>query len=104
MLDVQSESFKKFTAGDFSDIIAKVLNPKIAISAPVFFANNGGPGTAILDTIAAVSFGFTGIGYAPCAIPITPLGVGVFPQGINIQPEFFNIAPTGASQQPFPSS
>ncbi|CAL8470325.1 g9867 [Coccomyxa elongata] len=96
----QSESFQKLTKGDFSDIVTKILNPNIAISAPVFFANNGGPGSVILDSIAAVSFGFTGVGYAPCAIPVTPLGVGVFPQGINIQPEGFNIVPTGVNVQP----
>ncbi|BDA44365.1 hypothetical protein COCOBI_05-5490 [Coccomyxa sp. Obi] len=99
-LQKQSESFKKFQTGDFSDIIAKILTPSTSISAPVFFANNGGPGAVLLDSIAAVSFGFTGVGYAPCAIPVTPTGVGIFPQGVNIQPELFNIVPTGVNVQP----
>jgi len=93
----QSASFKKLAAGDFTDLLIKLVSPKTAISAPVFF--NNAP-AIITDTIAAVSFSFTGISFAPCALPITPIGVGVFPQGINIQPEVFNIAPTGVNVQP----
>ncbi|EIE26081.1 hypothetical protein COCSUDRAFT_46483 [Coccomyxa subellipsoidea C-169] len=93
----QSNSFKKLTTGDFSDVLSNLLKNKVQISAPVFF--NNAP-AVIAKTFAAVQFGFTGIGYAPCAVPIVPTGVGVFPQGINIQPEFFNIAPTGVNVQP----
>ncbi len=90
---MQSNSFKKLTTGDFSDVLSNLLTNKVSISAPVFFLNAP---AVIAKTFAAVQFGFTGISYAPCAVPIVPTGVGVFPQGINIQPEFFNIAPTGA--------
>ena len=58
-------------------MIANALTNADAISAPTFFATN----TALFqDSIAAIQFGFTGVGVAPCAIPITPLGVGIFPQ------------------------
>lgn len=49
-----------------------------------------------LHAVAATSFSFQGIGYAPCAIPITPYGVGITPQGINIQPAGLYLQPTGA--------
>lgn len=50
----------------------------------------------VLAAVAATSFSFTGVGYIPCALPITPIGVGIFPQGINIQPAGLYIQPTGA--------
>lgn len=94
----QGESLKKLQSGDLTDLLVKLVSPKTAITAPVFF--NNAP-AVITDFVSAVSFGFTGVSYAPCALPITPLGVGIFPQGINIQPEVFNIAPTGVLPQPF---
>ncbi|CAL8465081.1 g4616 [Coccomyxa elongata] len=96
----QASAVKKLQSGDFTDILTKILNPNIQITAPIFFSNQGGPDTAITDTIAAISFGFQGIGYAPCAIPITPYGVGITPQGINIQPAGIYMQPTGAQVSP----
>ncbi|BDA50676.1 hypothetical protein COCOBI_16-3520 [Coccomyxa sp. Obi] len=96
----QATAVKKLQSGDVTDILTKILSPNIQITAPVFFSNAGGSGTAITDTIAATSFAFSGVGYAPCAIPFTPLGVGIFPQAINIQPAGAYIAPTGVNIQP----
>ncbi|CAL8465614.1 g5150 [Coccomyxa elongata] len=96
----QAGAFKKMQGGDFSDIIAKLLSPKVDIEAPVFFDNAGGPDSLISGGSAGVSFSFVGAQYAPCAIAAAPLGVGVFPQGVIIQPQVFNIAPTGVNIQP----
>ena len=49
-------------------------------NAPTFFATST---NLFQETIAAITFGFTGVGVAPCAIPITPLGVGIFPQVLH---------------------
>ena len=49
----------------------------VCSNAPVFFASST---NLFQETIAAITFGFSGVSVAPCAIPITPLGVGVFPQ------------------------
>ncbi|BDA50677.1 hypothetical protein COCOBI_16-3530 [Coccomyxa sp. Obi] len=99
-MQAQATAVKKLQSGDFTDILTKVLNPNIQIDAPVFFSNQGGSDTAITDEIAATSFGFQGVGYAPCAIPITPYGVGITPQGINIQPAGIYLQPTGAQVSP----
>ncbi|CAL8465080.1 g4615 [Coccomyxa elongata] len=96
----QANAVKRLQSGDITDILTKILSPNIQITAPVFFNNAGGSDTAITDTIAATSFAFTGVGYAPCAIPITPLGVGIFPQAINIQPAGIYVQPTGVNVQP----
>ncbi|KAK9915686.1 hypothetical protein WJX75_002653 [Coccomyxa subellipsoidea] len=93
----QAAGFQKLTKGDFTDVITNLLTNKVSITPPVFFSNAPG---IISQTFAAIQFGFTGVGYAPCAVPIVPTGVGIFPQGINIQPEAFNIAPTGVNVQP----
>lgn len=47
MCGVQAGAFKKMQAGDFSDIVAKLLSPKVDIEAPVFFDNAGGPDSLI---------------------------------------------------------
>ncbi|KAK9917365.1 hypothetical protein WJX75_003560 [Coccomyxa subellipsoidea] len=99
-LQEQASAVEKLQKGDLTDLITKILTPNINIQAPVFFQNNGGPQSAITQTIAAIQFTFTGVGYAPCAVPITPTGVGIFPQGINIQPAGLYIQPTGAQVQP----
>ncbi|CAL8465613.1 g5149 [Coccomyxa elongata] len=96
----QAGEFKKMQSGDFSDIVGKLLSPKVDIQAPVFFHNGGGPDSLISGGSSGVAFGFVGASYAPCAISVAPLGVSIFPQGALIGAEVFNIGPTGVNIQP----
>ncbi|CAK0774053.1 hypothetical protein CVIRNUC_004129 [Coccomyxa viridis] len=92
-----SKEFDALKSGDAAGFLAEVMSNAVSITAPVFFASST---NLFQETIAAITFGFSGVSVAPCAIPITPLGVGVFPSGVNIQPEGFNIVPTGVNVQP----
>jgi len=73
---LQADGLAKLQKGDISDVIQAALTNAVSISAPVFFSNTP---SVFSDTIAAIQFGFSGVTYAPCAIPIAPLGVGIFP-------------------------
>ncbi len=44
---LQAGAFKKMQSGDFSEIVRKLLSPKVEIEAPVFFHNGGGPDSLI---------------------------------------------------------
>ena len=74
---MQADGLKKLQKGDFSDVLHDLLTNAVEITAPVFFSS----ATDLFQSqFAAISFGFTGFQYAPCAIPVTPLGIGIFPQ------------------------
>ena len=79
---LQVKTFKSLQAGDLTALVESFI-PTTAITPPVFFAGPTSP-TEIEQSYSAVSFGFTGVGYSPCAIPITPVGVGIFPQGAQL--------------------
>ena len=80
---LQANGLAKLQKGDISDVIQAALTNAVSISAPVFFSTTP---SVFSDTIAAIQFGFSGLAYAPCAIPITPLGVGIFPQVSLLSP------------------
>ena len=74
---LQADGLNKLQKGDFSDVLHDLLTNAVSITAPVFFSS----ATDLFQSqFAAISFGFTGFQYSPCAIPVTPLGVGIFPQ------------------------
>ena len=46
----------------------------MAITPPTFFSSNT---NLFQDSVAALNFGFTGVGVSPCAIAVSPVGVGI---------------------------
>ncbi|CAL8467466.1 g7004 [Coccomyxa elongata] len=97
-LKKQGDMFQDAKNGDFTDIIKKVLTPKMDIQAPVFFSNTPG---VIQSSAAAVRFSFTGAGYQPCAVAVTPTAVAVAPVGVFIEPQALFVAPFGVNVQAF---
>jgi hypothetical protein len=90
-------AFQKLQHGDVTDFLVKLVSPNVQISKPVFFSSAP---AVLTDTLAAISFSFTGVGVSPCAVPIVPTGVGIFPQGVNINPIGAYITPIGVNVQP----
>ena len=89
---LQADGLNKLQKGDFSDVLHDLLTNAVSITAPVFFSS----ATDLFQSqFAAISFGFTGFQYSPCAIPVTPLGIGIFPQVMLTQ-----AAPEGAAHKP----
>ena len=74
---VKAASLQKLGNSDIGGILAQAMSNAVSISAPTFFSTST---DLFQDTIAAIQFGFQGVSYSPCAIPVTPLGVGIFPQ------------------------
>jgi hypothetical protein len=70
-LKTQAEEWKKLQSGDLTDLLIKLVSPNIQIDAPVFFSTSS---DLLASSISAINFGFTGVSYSPCAIPVTPLG------------------------------
>lgn len=79
----QVKTFHDLQSGDLTSLVESFI-PTTSISAPTFFSYPSTGPTDIEQTFDAVSFGFTGVGYSPCAVPITPIGVGIFPQGARL--------------------
>ena len=52
----------------------QVMKKAVAITPPTFFSSNT---NLFQDSVAALNFGFTGIGVSPCAIAVSPVGVGI---------------------------
>ena len=52
----------------------QVMKKAVAITPPIFFPSNT---NLFQDSVAALNFGFTGVGVSPCAIAVSPVGVGI---------------------------
>ena len=52
----------------------QVMKKAVAITPPTFFSSNT---NLFQDSVAALNFGFTGVGVSPCAIAVSPVGVGI---------------------------
>jgi hypothetical protein len=55
LFPAQGESLHKLSKGDISEVIKTALDNAVDISAPVFFANNGGPQSTLSSTSELLS-------------------------------------------------
>ena len=55
-------------------MLCQVMKKAVAITPPTFFSSNT---NLFQDSVAALNFGFTGVGVSPCAIAVSPVGVGI---------------------------
>ena len=55
-------------------MLPQVMAKAVAITPPTFFSSNT---DLFQDSVAALKFGFTGVGVSPCAIAVGPVGVGL---------------------------
>ncbi|CAK0759021.1 hypothetical protein CVIRNUC_002665 [Coccomyxa viridis] len=90
-------TLEKLQKGYVTGFVEEVMKKAVAITPPTFFSSNT---NLFQDSVAALNFGFTGVGVSPCAIAVSPVGVGIGATGINIAPQGISIAPTGVNVGP----